>query len=527
MITHRDQLTRFRKEIYSSFKKRRDALMNLLDALSSWGHQSRSVVQLSEAPCFERQYSSVTDGLADGLPSVNWQQITEVIFNTACEKSSAQASWCPTFILDCTGNPRPFARKLADRTINHSPNPAPSNRPIAVGHQYSCLALLPPDRQSAPRPWLVPLSMERVKSDEKGNEAGMRELITQLDKLNLTDRLTVSVGDSLYGTEACRITAASQPKLVHIFRVNSKRNVFSGSPIESCASGGRGRKKIYGDKMSLNKPSDHTCPNDTLQFVSESRQGKSHRMTIACWKNCLLRGSNNYDARAHPLSLLKITVTDTDDNPLFKRPLWLGVVGNERERLSLRAIYDYYISRYDIEHFFRLGKTRLLLDNYQTPDVTHEENWWRFSALAYNQLYFSRDLVPRLPKPWERYLPAYKFVENSRLPTTATAAQTQRGFGRLLKSLPRLATRCRPRGKPMGRLAGDCPLQRPNQPVIFKKTGIKSQDHASQPIIQGFEKSFSCSNPRKINHFVKFVSNQLIQFDISREKFTQILLDTG
>ena len=51
------------------------------------------------------------------------------------------------FLLDCTPNPRPFANKLADRTIVHAPNPAPGNKPICVGHQYSVLALLGQDER--------------------------------------------------------------------------------------------------------------------------------------------------------------------------------------------------------------------------------------------------------------------------------------------------------------------------------------------------------------------------------------------
>ena len=68
MLTQRDALIQFRKKIYSFFSKRADSVMNLLDAISSSGHQARSIVELSEAKCFERQYSSITDAVADGLP---------------------------------------------------------------------------------------------------------------------------------------------------------------------------------------------------------------------------------------------------------------------------------------------------------------------------------------------------------------------------------------------------------------------------------------------------------------------------
>ncbi|MEM9103693.1 MAG: hypothetical protein AAGB12_15395 [Pseudomonadota bacterium] len=58
-------IEKFRRKVYLNFTARRDASMNLLDALSSYGQRWKHVVELSEAPCFERQYSSITDAIAD------------------------------------------------------------------------------------------------------------------------------------------------------------------------------------------------------------------------------------------------------------------------------------------------------------------------------------------------------------------------------------------------------------------------------------------------------------------------------
>ena len=58
-----NHLQKFRKDLYNCFPKRRDAIMNLLDAISSYGHVSNSIVQLSKADSFERQYSSITDAI--------------------------------------------------------------------------------------------------------------------------------------------------------------------------------------------------------------------------------------------------------------------------------------------------------------------------------------------------------------------------------------------------------------------------------------------------------------------------------
>jgi len=57
------QLKQFRQEMYEAFDLRRDALMELVDALSSTP-DARSVVELSLSPFFRRHYSSVHDAIA-------------------------------------------------------------------------------------------------------------------------------------------------------------------------------------------------------------------------------------------------------------------------------------------------------------------------------------------------------------------------------------------------------------------------------------------------------------------------------
>ena len=106
MLTRIEEFKKFRNTLYSFFSKRTDAVMNLLDAVSSFGHQARSVVELSEAPCFKRKYSSITDAIADGLPHVKWDSVQRYLFQTLFNALSGHP---PCFLVDCTPNPRPFA----------------------------------------------------------------------------------------------------------------------------------------------------------------------------------------------------------------------------------------------------------------------------------------------------------------------------------------------------------------------------------------------------------------------------------
>jgi hypothetical protein len=55
---HATQLKQFREQVYQNFNKRADAIMDLLDALSS-NSQARSVVELSLEACFRREHTSV------------------------------------------------------------------------------------------------------------------------------------------------------------------------------------------------------------------------------------------------------------------------------------------------------------------------------------------------------------------------------------------------------------------------------------------------------------------------------------
>ena len=55
--------------------------MNLLDAISAYGHKANSVVELSESPHFEREYPSITDAISNGLPTTPWNKIQQIVYN--------------------------------------------------------------------------------------------------------------------------------------------------------------------------------------------------------------------------------------------------------------------------------------------------------------------------------------------------------------------------------------------------------------------------------------------------------------
>lgn len=164
------------------------------------------------------------------------------------------------------------------------------------------------------------------------------------------------------------------------------------------------------------------------------------------------------------MRLIKVTVHKSDDDGLlFKRPLWVVVCGEQREKLALKEIYEAYRQRFDLEHFFRFGKNILLMDKFQTPEVNHEEAWWQMVILAYAQLYLSKELSVKTPNPWEKYAPQFKTEY-----TEHTPSQVQKDFGRIIRAFGTFANPPKPRNKCKGREKGAEQIRRPKQPIITK-----------------------------------------------------------
>ncbi len=121
--------------------------------------------------------------------------------------------------------------------------------------------------------------MQCVPSDAKGNEVGMQQITEHITRQGLEDQLTVSVGDTLYGSEDCRREASTCENLVHIFRLKHNRNVYS-MPDASSQSKCRGRKKEYGQLMSLSKPNTHPEPDQQAETAWQARSGAIYTVKI-------------------------------------------------------------------------------------------------------------------------------------------------------------------------------------------------------------------------------------------------------
>ena len=265
MMNTYDKLIKFRNAIYEKIRYRRDATIELIDAVCSFGHQCQSVVELSEAPCFTRKYSSVTDCIADGSANEDIEALRKIIIDqTVLPKNNRVI-----FGMDVTSHSRLHAKKLKDRTFVNASNYTPGQKPITVGHAYSLLAYLSQQEKDKKYHWITPLSIIRVKSSEKGTEVGMRQLhdaISSLKEKNTgIDQLVINVADTAYGSKWCFKSVSTDDDIVHIPRLANNRNIYFPPATTDV------KQKKYGDKMKLNDHSTYREPDEQTEFCSNSK----------------------------------------------------------------------------------------------------------------------------------------------------------------------------------------------------------------------------------------------------------------
>ncbi len=418
--------------------------MDLLDAMCSIPN-ARSVVEYCLAACYPRSYSTIFKAIDEMNLSPMWLPYQ---LGPYLPRPKKWPFWL--LMVDVTPDPRPYAHMLEDRGMVYQPEVVKGKLPVTIGHQYSTVALGLEPEAGVSSSWVPPLLTERVATSEDKEMVGSRQIEMLLEdaKLPLGLELTVEVGDSSYSKSVYLHAHRKFPNLVTEVRLRGNRTFYHQyvPTEEEMENPDQGHPRWYGECFSLSDPKTWTEPDDTLTLWETSRRGKVYRVEIQAWHNLLMTGKNKpkrLPMHKHPFTLVRIVRYNEDGNPAFKRPLWLIIMGPRRHELTLEHIYQAYLCRFDIEHFFRFGKQKLLLVNFQTPEVKREENWWQLVHIAYAQLWMPRHVADALPRPWERNLPAMKqrlisptLVQRDfpriirQLGTPAETAQTPRYFSR-------------------------------------------------------------------------------------------------
>lgn len=458
LCTH--NMTQFRERLYQNFANRADTLMELLDAICSMP-DARSVVEYSLAACFRRSYSTIFKAINEMESSEKWlaQQIRPFL-----PRPRQWPFWL--LMVDVTPAPRRYAPTLEDRGMVYQPEVVKGKKPVTIGHQYSTVALGLEAEAGVTSSWVLPLLSGRVPTDKDKEMVGAQQVDRLLadPQLPFGRQLTVEVGDTSYSKPAYLHAHRKHSNLVSVGRVRGNRTFYHRYVAADEEETERGHPTWYGAKFSLSDSESWKAADETLSFGETSHKGKVYRVEMHAWHDMLMTGTykpQRLCMNEYPFTLVRVVRYDAQGHCVCKRPLWLLVMGTRRHELNLRHIFQVYACRFNLEHFFRFGKQKLLLADFQTPEVEREEKWWHLVHIAYAQLWMARHIAHALPRPWQRNLPHMK----RRL---ISPTLVQRDFARIIRQLGTPAQPPKHRTISPGRSPGTVLPKRPRHKVVVK-----------------------------------------------------------
>ena len=438
-------LNDFRHEIYRCFGNAKDALFNLVDALSSEAG-AHSFPELSLSPFFERTWASLYEALEDG--QINAERLRQVLIQFAPLPSAGQLVFLG---VDTSNLYRSEAETAEDRTLVPIANLPKNAHAASPGWVFSSIVLLP---QQAGQGTFV-LDTARVASKELATEVAARQLQAVVALLVARGLHPVIIGDRWY---ACAPSLARMSDVAArcLLRVKSNRVFYRPAPARLAGQLGASRKD--GDRFQCQGESSHGAPD----VMWEGVDAKGARIQVRGWNHLHLR-----TARWIEVSVIQIIRHGASGKARDPKVSWFVWKGDDLAPLA--EISPTYRLRYSHEHGYRFDKQVMLWDvpRLSTPERT--ERWSQVVACAHNQLVLARPLVVGAYRPWE----ARRSV--------VTLSQVRRAMPTLLWQLGTPARPPQPRGKAPGRAKGFHPKPRPRHPVIRKtsKKQKKSKTAAS------------------------------------------------
>jgi hypothetical protein len=430
-------IQQFRETVYQSFRKRADAILDLIDALTVAGHVN-SPVALSEETPFRRKFSSIFDTLLHG--EIDFDLLLQTLFEYQ-PGNSEQIAGYELYAMDCTPNEREEAETLEDRGSLKTEK----NEPVRYGHKYSWLVRLVEWGTS----WVAPVDVRRVETSLTDSQVASVQ-VQELDQRHPNPKVIVE--DSLYGNHLFLAIFLELKNVFALVRLRSNL-VFYERP-KPHVEGKKGAPAKHGTKFKLSAPSRQPDRTETFLLGEQT-------VSLKAWQGLHFK-------KLHLLvgMVLRVEFLRPDGTPRYKRPMWLFWTGPETVALS--ELCRMYLWRFAIEHLFRFMKQHLGLNANQSTNLVSTDQWMWFCAIAYWQLLLMRDEMPNARPAWYPAQPAQGKQK-------MTPGLVQRGALRFLEQLDTPARPTRTAGKGKGRTKGYRPAPRQRFPVVKKAKTASDQ----------------------------------------------------
>lgn len=401
------------------------ALTNLVMALASY-ESAHSVTELSLSPVYHYQYGSISKAIIWlAKDSKQFDQVSSLVlrfclnYYESCQRR---------VVLQTDASPvcKAHSPTLKDRTYVAVPNQViRGNKPIDVGYHLSCVNLRAEDG------WSLPLLARRVRIDQTACDCAVEQLDSLLSKSGLAsaEQLVINLLDSSYGTASYLGRTHKHEHLVNVVRLRASRKVWTTAQADNA----KGAPRIYGHKYYLQAESGwktykrhpktgqpyevwqesifERAADEHLQIPAQTKKGRALRVELWRWNDLKMRSKDGCNMKDKSMDVVAARISDAQTGQLvFDRELFIGICGKQKDHISTQQAYELYRERYDIEPYFRFSKQKLMLDQFQTPDVQHLDNYLLVLQLTAWLLYVMRNETQYVPKKWQKYNPKEKLA---------------------------------------------------------------------------------------------------------------------
>ena len=296
------------------------------------------------------------------------------------------------FALNATSNPRIHGYTLDDRSYVHQANQI--GIPVTVGLEASVLTYLP-EHSEAEANWQLPISLERISTDTTACKVTKTQLQLVAELTPAASPLSVFVVDSAYGS----LEPFSEDQVV-IARGRTDR--LGRRPITNnqILHKKRGRPRKYESgtiRFIEDMPPGREGGSDEESDYKDTIKHQQVDVLVNRWNDVYVEGHSEL------VDVVKVEIFSKDDYMKTILPrLLLILSGKRRAEITSLEAYQSYRRRFDIEHFFRFVKQKLLFCAYQTPELDHQISWWSFYYMTYWLLYHVRHIAQGSTRPWHK-----------------------------------------------------------------------------------------------------------------------------
>lgn len=444
-------LKEFHHAVSSSFNLARDALLNIVDALSS-GTAAKRFPALSLLPLFQRKGAS--EDKAREADKSHADRLRDVFVQFAPLSGTGQHAYLG---VDTSSLYRREAETSADRArvpILHVPE---CDRVVCPGRVIRSIVLLP----EKPGQGACVLDTRCISSSGLATKVAASQLLAVVDVLVQSGVRPVVIGDC-WSTCAPFLARLTDVAASCLRRVKRHSIFFCSAPPRQ--PGQRGPSRKDGDRFPCSNESTLTR---RIGATFEGTDPSGKRVEVGCWTSLHLR-----TARWVDVSVIRVICHGASEkkyDPRISRCVWKG-----DEPAPLTEIPSTSRVRSSHEQRFRLDKQELPRDEPRLRTPQHIERWTHSGACTHNQWESTRPLVETqgLYRPWE---PRRGLL---------TLGQVRPAMPTLLTPLGAPAQPPQPRCKAPGRAKGFHPKPAACHPVIRQTSKTqKKRKTVSSPCV--------------------------------------------